>query len=317
MSIASFGRTAEELGYDSVWTSEGWGNDAFVLLSEVACVTDHIGLGTSVVNVFSRSPAVIGNAAASLARCSDGRAILGVGAGHPGSIENLHGLAYERPIRRVFETIEIIKGYTDDSDEPFEYDGEIFALSGYKPLGVPVPVYNAALGETNRRITGKLCDGWIPYNIPFPALQEAFEAVADGARDASRDPDEITVTPWVQAAVSDDPHIARQVIRKNIAEYVGGITDDTYKNAVANRFPDEASRIADLWRSGDRDGSIESVTDEMVDALGIAGTPEQARERLRTLLEYPLIDVPIVSVPYLADDEITEYTVRELAPRNL
>lgn len=314
---AEFGERAESLGYESVWTSEGWGGDSFVEMTQLASSTEEIHVGTSVVNVFSRTPAVLAMGSVAVARASDGRVRLGVGAGHPATIEGLHGIEYTRPVTHVKETLELVRAYTEPSEGLVEYDGEVFSVSGYDPHGVDVPLFNAALGERSRRITGRLCDGWLPFNIPTPALTDAFEVVAAGARDADRDPDDLTVTPWIAAAVSEDADRARRTIRENVASYVGRITDDTYKGAVAQRFPEEADRIAAAWRSGDRDAAADAVTDEILDALAVVGTPESGREQLRELLDHPVIDTPILSIPYLADDDVTETTFVELAPRTL
>lgn len=312
-----FASRAESLGYESVWTSEGWGRDSFVELSEMAATTDAIDVGTSVVNTFSRSPAVLAMAAASVAEPSGGRVRLGVGAGHPEMIEDLHGLSYGRPIQRTKETIEVIQAYTTPSDGPVEYDGDIFNVSGYGSQNVPLPVYNAALGERNRSITGKLCEGWIPFIIPIPALKRAFEAVAAGAREAGRDPEEVTVAPWISAAVSENPDRARRIVTDHLASYIGVMTDDTYKGAVAQQFPDEAVRIAAAWRDGDETGAASHVTDEMLDALAVVGTPDAARQQLRDLLAHPVIDIPIVSIPFEADPTLAETTLEALAPTAL
>lgn len=314
MSPADFGEFVENLGYDSLWTSEGWGNNAFVYLSNIAAVTENIRLGTSVINVFSRSPALVASSGVSLNRISDNRAIVGVGAGHPNLIEDLHGTEFHRPIRRTHETVELVKAFVNGTSDTIEYDGEIFQVSGFEPLDIPVSVHNAALGEANRRVTGRLCDGWIPYNIPIPELEKAFSTVATAAREVGRQPDDIAVTPWVSAAVHQNPDVARREVRYNIAEYIGRHTDDTYKNAIAGRFPEKAEQIATAWRSGNHTRAIKQVSPEMIESLAIAGSPSEARKQMRELTNHPIVDVPIISVPYRTNDETTETTIQELAP---
>jgi 5,10-methylenetetrahydromethanopterin reductase len=317
VDVGEFGELVEGLGYESVWTSEGWGSDAFVELAAIAQHTERVRLGTAIANIFTRTPAGLAMAAASLARVSDGRAVLGLGAGHPGLVEDLHDLPYERPIGRMYETVSLVKAFLQGEDETVEYSRKVFEVSGFPPLGVDVPVYTAALGETNRRICGRVSDGWIPYNIPLSDIGAAFETVAEAAREYGRDPDAIAVTPYVAAAVSDDGEAACRVVRENVASYVGGFTDESYRNAVATRFPAETDAIADAWRAGDEAAAAAAVTDEMVDELGIAGIPEEARERLRTLCAQPVVDVPLVAVPHAASPELADRTVRELAPEKL
>jgi len=312
-----FAELAESLGYESVWMSEGWGRDSFVQLTKMATATEKIAVGTSVVNTFSRSPAVLAMAAASIADAAPGRIRLGVGASHPGLIEDLHGLPYRRPVRRTEEVIKLVGAYTDADRETVEYDGEVFDASGFAPLDVDVPVYNAALGERNRRLTGRLCEGWLPFTIPVPALEAAFESVAAGARDAGRDPSEITVSPWVSAAVSEEPERARQVIREHLAGYVGSMGDDTYKGALAQQFPDAAERIAEAWRRGDETAAAAHVTDDLLNALAVVGSPEEARGQLREVLDTAVIDVPILSIPFEADEAMARTTVDALGPETL
>ncbi|WP_224447962.1 LLM class flavin-dependent oxidoreductase [Haloprofundus salilacus] len=312
-SPASVAERAEELGYDAVWVSELWGTDAFVQLAELAMRTETVGLGTAIVNVFSRSPAVIAMAAASVDRLSPGRLTLGVGASTPKAVEDLHGTGYDRPVRRIHETVELAKAYLGDADA-VDYDGELFEVADFPGLDADVPVYNAALGPANRRATGRVCDGWIPHNVPFEELSEAFEVVADAAREAGRDPDDIAVAPYVPAAVSEDESAAYDAVRGHLAYYVG--SGEGYRRAVAIAFPDEADRVADAWRSGDRAAAADAVTDEMVHALGVAGTPADAADRLEAILELDVLDRPMLTVPRQADDALTLRTIEALAPAN-
>lgn len=303
--------TAESLGYGSVWVPELWGADAFVQLGAVADATDDVRVGTAIANVFSRSPAVLAMAAATVDRYSDGRMTLGTGVSTPKAIEDLHGVEYDRPVRRSHEVIEVVKAYLSDADERVSYEGEVISVQDFETLGRDVPVFHAAMGPANRRVVARLADGWIPHNIPFPNLEGTFDYIADHAREADRDPDDITVAPYVPAAVSDDdPDAARDAIRGHVAYYVG--SGEGYRKAVAERFPDEADAVAGNWREGDRDAAKAAVTDEMVAALGVAGTTEQAREQLAELQDGP-VDIPIVTVPRQAADLAME-TVQALAP---
>ncbi|WP_254840807.1 LLM class flavin-dependent oxidoreductase [Natronomonas marina] len=302
--------TAERLGYGSVWLPELWGSDAFVQLGLVARETESVTLGTAITNVFSRSPANIAMAAATVDRYSDGRACLGTGVSTPKVISDLHGREYDRPVRRAHETIELVKAYLADDEEPVSYDGQLFEVSDFDGLGADVPVYHAALGPANRRVVGRVADGWIPHMLPFSELAPAFETIRETATEADRDPGEITVAPYVPAAVSGDSEAARNAIRGHVAHYVG--SGEGYRNAVARRFPEEAETIASLWQSGDRDDARAAVTDEMVADLGVAGTPDEASARLAKLQD-GIAELPIVTVPKTATDMALE-TIDALAP---
>lgn len=315
--VGAFGREVEGIGYESLWMNEGWGSDAFVELTAVATATERIGVGTSIVNVFSRSPASLALAAATANRISGGRFGLGLGVGHPEFVEDIHGVPFERPIRRMHETIDIVKRLLGAADGTVSYEGELLTVEDAPTLDAEVPIYSAALGPANRRVAGRLADGWIPYHLPFPALESSFETVEAAAREAGRDPADVDVLPYVSAVVSEDRSAAREALRENIASYVGGFGDDYYLNAVGQAFEDTAEKVATAWRRGDEAGARAAVTEEMVDALGIADTPETAREKLGSLLERPVVDGVIVSVPHAVSQERGLETVRALAPADL
>lgn len=304
-----FATRIEELGYDAVWTGELWGTDAFVQLTALAERTD-LALGTAIANVFSRSPATLAQAAATLDERADGPVRLGIGPSTPKAIEDLHGHDYDRPVRRLHETAELIDTYTGEGR--VEYDGELFSVRDFPGLDADVPVYTAALGPAARRATGRVADGWLPHNIPFADLPDAFETVAETAREAGRDPGDIAVAPYVPAAVADDPDRARDIVRGHLAYYVG--SGGGYRRAVGRAFPDAADRIAEAWHAGERERARGAVTDEMVAALGVAGTPEDARAQLDGIAASESVDEPIVVVPTNADGVTTERTVEALAP---
>lgn len=311
--VGQFGQFVEGLGYNSVWLNESWGSDPFVELTAVARDTDSLGVGTSIINAFTRTPATLAMSAASLARVSGGRFTLGLGAGHPELVEDLHNVPWEQPIKQMYETISLVKRMLGDGSE-LDYHSDLFDVSGFGPLDTNVPIYSAALGPANRRVTGRLSKGWIPYNVPFDQLAANFETIAEAAREAGRNPNDVQVVPYVAAVVSDNRETARKELRANIASYVGGFSDDSYKNAVGEGFADEADRIADAWRRGDENEARAAVTDEMLEALGIAGTPAEARDKLRALQERPLVDRVLIAVPHSVDPETAQQTVRELAP---
>lgn len=304
--------SAEKWGYDSVWMGELWGTSSVVKLTEIACQTEEIQIGTAILNIYSRSPAVLAMTAATLDRISNGRTHLGVGPSTPTAIENIHGMEFERPARRAHETIELIQRLTSTEEDRINYDGELISVKGVPTLERDIPIYFAALGPANRRVVGRLCDGWIPHNIPLFKLSDAFEPIAETAREAGRDPDTITVAPYVPAAVSDDSEKAHNALRGHIAYYTS--SSKGYRQAVATYYPDEAAKIAEKWQSSDRSDAIDLVTDDMVSDLGIAGTPEDARNQLHDLFEKSIIDHPLITIPEQVDDDLAEQTVKELSP---
>lgn len=310
-SAGDWAELAEDLGYESIWMTEAWGANAFVHLAEVALRTERIRFGTAITNVYARSPPVLAMAGASLARLSGGRAILGLGASHPGVVEGLHDMEYERPVRRTHETVEAIRAFTGDA-ESVTYEGEVFETAGFPGLDEPVPIYNAALGEVNRRATGRVADGWIPYLLPFSRLDDAFETIATTARESGRDPVDVEAVPQVLAVVDDDVDAARRPIREYLARYIGNY--EAYRNVIAEVFPERTAEITDHWRAGDEETAITTVTDEMVREFGVAGPPERAREQLGDVLDIDAVDAGIVYVPNGASVETFERTFAELSP---
>lgn len=312
MDPVGIARSAEDLGYDSIWLPELWGSDAFVQLGVLARETESITLGTAIANVFSRSPGVLAMAAATVDGFAGGdRTILGTGVSTPKAVEDCHGIPYEQPVRRAHETIAVAKAYLSQGSDPVEYDGELISVQDFPALDTDVPIYHAALGPANRRVVARLADGWIPHNVPFTRLDEAFEDIAETAEEAGRDPEDITVAPYVPAAVSEDGEKARAALRGHVAYYVG--SGAGYRRAVAQSFPDEASAIADHWQAGDTDAAKGAVTDEMIRALGVAGTEEEAREQLAALTD-GIVDLPIVTIPRQAAGELGFETMQALSP---
>ena len=298
---------ATDLGYDTFYAGELWGSDSFVELARASHFD--VDLGTAIVNVYSRTPAVLAQAAATLADGAEGDVILGLGTSTATAIDTIHGLDFDRPIRRLHETAELTARILHD-DERVTYEGELVSATGVPGFDTDIPVYTAALGRAARRATGRVADGWIPHNIPFAQLEAAFDTIAQTAAERGRDPSEITVAPYVPAAVDPDPEVAESALKGHVAYYVG--SGEGYQRSVGESFPDEADAIAEAWRSGDRDAAREVVTDEMIAQLGVAGTPEDAAEQFNTILESSVIDAPIVVVPRNATD-LAEQTFEALA----
>ncbi|MFB6170759.1 MAG: LLM class flavin-dependent oxidoreductase [Haloarculaceae archaeon] len=270
-------RAAEAAGVDSLWKGEISGSNALMLLSAVATATEEIGLGTGVVNVYSRAPTLLGTSAATLDRLSDGRAMLGVGVSSPVMVEQWHCGSFERPLRRMRESIEIVRQVV--AGGTVDYDGEVFDVGPYTSqvaaVDGEIPIFNAAMGETNRRLTGEFADGWMPVLTPLSALESLAEDVAEAARAADREPP--TAAPWVPVAVADDPARAEELARDHLAQEMA-----MGYNRLAAKFGygEAADEAFEAWRAGDREAAAAAITGEMLDDLAVYGTREAVRERL-------------------------------------
>jgi alkanesulfonate monooxygenase SsuD/methylene tetrahydromethanopterin reductase-like flavin-dependent oxidoreductase (luciferase family) len=305
----TYAQTASEAGFDTIFIGELWGADAFVQLTHIANLVEDVNLATGIVNVYSRTPAVLAMASYALHELTDGRFSLGLGVSTPTSIENTHGLSYERPIRRMHEVIEAVTRL-HSGEGTVSYEGELLTVKDVPAFDVDVPIFNSALGSANRRVTGRLCDGWLPHMIPFKHLEEAFETIAEKAQERGRNPDNITVAPWIPTAVNEDAERAQDHIKRHIAYYAG--ISPGYNNAVARGYPDEAEEIYEAWQNGEHEGAREIVTNDMIRELGIAGTPETAREQLTEIQRTCKMDMPSLILPRGADDSLVEQTIQEI-----
>lgn len=307
-------REAEDCGYESVWAAEGQGKTAFGKLERWATVTDEIGLGTGIVNVFSRSPAAIAQSVATLDAHSDGRAMLGLGVAHPGVVEEFHGMEFDRPLARMAEYIELIRRYL--RGEAADFQGEFFSPArthfwdAFDPERAEIPIYNAALGPENVRLTGQYADGWIPNLYPLEQFEEARGWLAEGAGRAGRETSSIDVAMYLLTSIDDDPEVARRTAAYHVAYYLRDIPGYYGRVAENAGFGDvvEAVRAAPTT-----DVSAERVTDGLLDHLAIIGTPTEARERLAAFREAG-VDLPIVRAPVGADREQVETVIRTFAP---
>src|SRR5438067_4272166 len=278
---------AEVLGFDSVWVPEAWGTDAISILGALAARTERIRLGTGIVNVFSRTPTLLGQTAATLDLISNGRFILGLGTSGHQVVSGWHGMRFDRPLQRMRETVEIVRRVL--RQERLRFEGEIFTLDqGLKLLARPVrptvPIFLATLTPAGLRLTGEVADGWIP-TLFSPDHVDVFRSHLDeGARLAGRSLASLEIAPHAPVLVDDDRAHARDALRPWAALYVGGMgsRQKNFYNDLVKRygFAEEAQRIQELYLGGKRLEAIRSVPDALMDAISIAGPLGYVQERL-------------------------------------
>jgi len=278
---------AEALGFDSVWVPEAWGTDAISLLGALAARTERIRLGTGIVNVFSRTPTLLGQTAATLDLISNGRFILGLGTSGHQVISGWHGMRFDRPLQRMRETVEIVRRVL--RQERLRFEGEIFTLNqGLKLLARPVrptvPIFLATLTPAGLRLTGEVADGWIPTLFSPDHLDLFRPELEAGARAAGRSLDSLEIAPYVPVLIDDDRSAARDAIRPWVALYVGGMGSraKNFYNEVVQRygFKEEARDIQELYLTGKKLEAIRRVPDTLVDAITIVGPHNYVRERI-------------------------------------
>lgn len=287
-----FVQDAERLGADVVWVAEFWAGDAFTPLAYLAAVTSKIRLATGIVQLGARTPAMLAMTASSVQALCGGRFLLGVGTSGPQVMEGWHGVRFDRPIRRTRETIEIIRRIT--AGERLAYQGEVYTLPLPGGEGRPIrsrmppgyiPLYVAALGPANLRLTGELADGWIGNSF-FPETADVFfDPMREGAAAAGRDFAELDLTVAVGVEFTDE---VEEAGRRHAEGYaftfgaMGSAHSNFYNNAFARQgFAEDVQAVEALWRAGDHDGARRRVPAEIGLRTNLVGDDDLIRQRLR------------------------------------
>ncbi|AGB30838.1 5,10-methylenetetrahydromethanopterin reductase [Natrinema pellirubrum DSM 15624] len=316
-SIVDYARTAEDGGYDCAWLPETWGRDGVTVLSAMAERTEEIDIGSSILNTYSRSPALLGQTAATLQELSEGRFRLGLGPSGPVVIENWHGVEFGNPLKRTRETVEIVRQVL--SGETVDYDGDEFDLSGFRlrcePPETSPPIEVTGMGPKAVELAGRFADGWHGIMLTPDGMEERIADIERGADLGDRDRDDVQVTAGVTACALEDPDEARALARQHIGFYVGGM-GTFYRDALERQGYDEATEIYDSWQDGDREHALELVDENILDDLCAAGSPETAREQLERYEDVDGLDAIAVSFPRGADEDQVRETMKAVAPEN-
>jgi alkanesulfonate monooxygenase SsuD/methylene tetrahydromethanopterin reductase-like flavin-dependent oxidoreductase (luciferase family) len=209
---------ADELGYSEFGIAEGWTHDAVVLLTRIAGMTSRIGLATTVLSVWGRTPGSIAMSAASLQNASGGRFALGLGASSPPLVEGLHGLTWGAPVTRMRETLVAVRALLDGERLPLEREG-VRPLRLGTPPEQPIPILLAALAPQSVRLAGELADEWLPFLWARSRFAEGRALLADGEA-AAQTSRPTTVTASVPLAVGEDEEAARRVAAAWLLAYL-------------------------------------------------------------------------------------------------
>jgi F420-dependent oxidoreductase-like protein len=305
---------ADDLGLHGVWVNEPWGFDAGAVLGWVAANTSRVLIGTHVVSVFARTPAATAGLAGALQSISGGRFRLGLGTSGPQVVEAWHGVPFHKPLARTRDTVDVVRNAL--SGEPVSHDGASVTLplpgGRCRPLRfsqlvgpMEVPIFLAALGPQNQRLTAEVADGWTP--TPYsPDNHAVFADALDAALAANGRRAEVTFAPVVPVAVGDRVDELLDLERGWSAFYLGGMgtRDENFYARAARRMGHGSmvDAIAERWQTGDRRGAKAAVTDEYADAVGLYGPPDRIADRL-TRYRAAGIDELVVELrkPDLAD----------------
>lgn len=307
---------ADTLGYDHGWVPETWGRDAVSTLAAATSRIDTMGLGTSIVNVYARSPAIIGQTATTLAELTSTPFRLGIGPSGPALVEQWHGLAYDRPLRRTREATEIIRQVL--TGDVVDYDGEVFDLDGFRlrcrPPDPPVPIELAGLGPKSVELAGFAGDGWHAMLQTADGFEDSYAHLVRGCDRAGRSVDDIDVTLGVTCCALEDEATARRLAAGHLAFYTGAM-GPFYGRALARQGYDSLARdVASAWQTGERAAAIEAIEQALLDEIAVAGTPAEASERLEAFAAIEGVDAVAVSFPRGASMAQVTETLEALAP---
>ena len=289
---------AERMGFDSAWVAEAWGSDTISVASWVLARTERLRVGTGIMQIPARTPAMTAMTAMSLSQLSGGRFILGVGASGPQVAEGWHGQPYENPLQRMREYIDIVR-LIMAREAPVSYDGEIYQLPYQGPgstgLGKPlksimdgdttIPVYTASFTPGGFRLSGELADGVIPAFASPTKMDVVVDNVRQGLETAGRSPDfeDFDIAPFVHFSLGDDIEACRDSTRQMLALYVGGMGSKkkNYYNAFARRlgYGDAATEIQELYLSGRKRDAAAAVPAELIDEISLVGAENTIREQ--------------------------------------
>jgi probable F420-dependent oxidoreductase len=309
---------AETLGYESAWVAEGHGGDQFAILAACAARTSRIGLGTAISSVFVRTVPTIAMAAAAVDDISGGRFILGLGSSHKVQVEGEHGVGYAKPLTRVRETVAAIRDLLRDGRA--RHIGETVRIEGFDlwfaPRRPELPIYVSAVFPKGIVLCGEIADGIILTRSTLRTGAEVRRHLAEGAARAGRDPSRISVTSLLPTAVAESREEALAMLRPGLAFYAGFFP--RYNRMMAEHgFPEEAGAIAAAWARGDREAAERAVSDAMIDATSVCGTPAQCRDKIEAYRQSGGIDLPILS-PFARGPDAKarfEAAIRACAPQ--
>ena len=301
----AFVKRAEELGFDSAWTAEAYGNDAATTATWVLAQTTKLKVGTAIMQMPARTPAMTAMTAMTLDHLSGGRFILGLGPSGPQVVEGWHGVPYGKPLTRTREYIEILRQIFA-REKPLEFHGEIYDIptraKGSSGLGKPlksilhgnpaIPIYTASISPNGMRCAGEVADGVFPMMLDPEKVEEVYlDYIEEGFAKAStpKSLENFAIVPAVSVIISDDLEKARMPVKGMMSLYIGGMgaRDKNFYNDLAIRlgFEEAAVKIQNLFLDGKKMEAMAAVPDELVDAVHLVGSKDRIRDRLQAWKE--------------------------------
>jgi len=291
--VLSCAEVMAETQTDVIWVPETWGMENFSMLSAVSSKTSTQKIGSSIINIYSRSPASIAMGAVTLDTISKGRIILGLGTSSLPIVETFHGYKFEKPLQRMKEYVEIIKLIT--SGKPISYSGNIFNLKNFtlliKPQRESIPIYIAAVNQKMVELTWEIGEGVIFYLRPKKEMKETIQKMQSKRK--------IDVTCQIITCVSENSDNAVERAKKTLAFYIS--VGKIYREFLAkNGFKNETTNIFEEFKKSGFASNHELVTDSMLKELTICGTPDDCKKQLDSFRQTG-IDLPTIQFNPVGD----------------
>ncbi len=312
-------KEADRLGYAVCWAAEAYGSDAPTVLSWVAAQTERIDVGSAIMQIPARQPAMTAMTAATLDSLSGGRFRLGLGVSGPQVSEGWYGVKFDKPLARTREYVEIVRKAM--SRERLTYAGQHWTLplpdGPGKPIKLTVhperetiPLYIAAIGPKNLEQTGEIADGAL---LIFPSAEHLEEtAIAPlraGREKAGKTMDGFDVCPTLPLAVGDDVNALADMFRPYTALYVGGMGSrkQNFYNGLARRmgYEKEAAEIQDKYLGGDKDGAAAAVPHRLIDQTTLLGPVERIAERMQAYAAAGVTTLTLAPAGFTLEERIT------------
>jgi len=286
-------READQLGFAVVWAAEAYGSDAVTVLSWVAAQTTRIDVGSAILQIPARTPAMTAMTAATLDTLSGGRFRLGLGVSGPQVSEGWHGVRFAKPLARTREYVDIVTMAL--SRQRVRYDGDTYRLPlpdgpgkalhlMVHPVREHIPIYLASVGPRNLELTGEIADGWLAIFFSPKFADEQFEQLRAGRTRAGKSLDGFDVVASVPMVVGADPVECAKPIRPYNALYVGGMgsREQNFYNDLAVRmgYPAEAAEVQNRYLARDYEGAAAAIPAEFVDATSLLGPVGRIAERM-------------------------------------
>ncbi len=286
-------KEADRLGYTVAWAAEAYGTDAVTVLTWIAAQTEHIDVGSAILQIPARTPTMTAMTAATLDLLSGGRFRLGLGVSGPQVSEGWYGVRFARPLARTREYVDIVKLAL--SRERVQYDGATYQLPipdgpgkalhlMLHPVREHLPLYLASIGPKNLELTGELADGWLSVFFAPQFAGELLDRLAAGRAKVGKTLDGFDVVPAVPLVVGDDLAAGIDQVRPFAALYVGGMgsREQNFYNALAGRmgYAAEAAAVQQKYLARDYAGAAASLPAEFVDATSLVGPRGRIAERM-------------------------------------